>query len=267
MELKTYRARTMHEALALVRRELGPDAAVLDTREVQRGRRCGWLAGERQIEVTASAEVNVPSRLPPRRRPRSRSGRRGSRRSAASIWQRSPRAVRWKSRHRQLGAPCPKSRPRRTAGGPRGVASVPPAVRRFDRHRNPRRTWPASWSQQAMHGLRPQQRDELETARSALAATIAGGIAVADPIQSLPASGGWWRWSGRPASARRRPSPSWRPHFRLDATRPGRSDHGRHLSHGGGRTVADLCRDHRSADGSRFGPRTGASPRSRAWPI
>ena len=29
MELRTYRAATMHAVLALVRRELGPDAAVL----------------------------------------------------------------------------------------------------------------------------------------------------------------------------------------------------------------------------------------------
>ena len=35
MELKTYRAPTMHEALAMVRRDLGPDAAVLHTREVR----------------------------------------------------------------------------------------------------------------------------------------------------------------------------------------------------------------------------------------
>jgi flagellar biosynthesis protein FlhF len=55
----------MHEALAMVRRELGPDAAVLHTREV-RGRWLGWLPGPRQIEVTASRGVNVPSRLPPR---------------------------------------------------------------------------------------------------------------------------------------------------------------------------------------------------------
>ena len=34
-----------------------------------------------------------------------------------------------------------------------------------------------------MHGLRPQQRDELQTARTALAATIAAGISIADPIQ------------------------------------------------------------------------------------
>lgn len=68
MEVKTYRATTMHEALALVRRELGPDAAVLHTREVRNGRLFGLMPGRRQIEVTASADVNVPSRLPPRGR-------------------------------------------------------------------------------------------------------------------------------------------------------------------------------------------------------
>ena len=53
----------MHAALALVRRELGPDAAVLHTREI-RGRWFGLLPGARQIEVTASRGINVPSRLP-----------------------------------------------------------------------------------------------------------------------------------------------------------------------------------------------------------
>ena len=58
----------MHEALSLIRRELGPDAAVLHTREVRVRRMFGWMRGPRRIEVTASKEVNVPSRLPPRRR-------------------------------------------------------------------------------------------------------------------------------------------------------------------------------------------------------
>ena len=66
MELKTYRAPTMHEALAMVRHDLGPDAAVLHTREVQSRRFFGWLSGPREIEVTASCDVNVPSRLPAR---------------------------------------------------------------------------------------------------------------------------------------------------------------------------------------------------------
>jgi flagellar biosynthesis protein FlhF len=66
MEIKTYRAATMHEALLLVRRDLGLDAAVLHTREVRRRRLFGLIPGPRQIEVTASAGVNVPTRLPPR---------------------------------------------------------------------------------------------------------------------------------------------------------------------------------------------------------
>jgi flagellar biosynthesis protein FlhF len=65
MKLRTFRAATMHEALTLVRRELGPDAAVLHTRSV-RSRWLGVLPGPRQIEVTASCGVNVPSRLPAR---------------------------------------------------------------------------------------------------------------------------------------------------------------------------------------------------------
>ncbi len=65
-DVRTFRAATMHEALTMVRRELGPQAAILHTREVQTRRLFGWLAGPRQIEVTAATAVNVPSRLPPR---------------------------------------------------------------------------------------------------------------------------------------------------------------------------------------------------------
>jgi flagellar biosynthesis protein FlhF len=64
MKLRTFRAATMHEALIMVRRELGPDATVLHTREV-RNRWLGCLPGMRQIEVSASRGVRVPSRLPP----------------------------------------------------------------------------------------------------------------------------------------------------------------------------------------------------------
>src|SRR5438270_340580 len=68
MDVRTYRARTMQEALHLVRRELGPDAAVLQTRDVRAGGLFRLLPGMRRVEVTASAEVTVPSRLPPRMR-------------------------------------------------------------------------------------------------------------------------------------------------------------------------------------------------------
>ena len=63
MDIKTFRARTMRDALALVRRELGPSAAVLHTRELNGGLLRRMVFG-RQYEVAASAAVNVPSRLP-----------------------------------------------------------------------------------------------------------------------------------------------------------------------------------------------------------
>jgi len=69
MEVKTYRASSMQEALQLVRRDLGPAAAVLHTRDVPLSRLLAWLPGMRRIEVTASADVIVPSRLPPRPAP------------------------------------------------------------------------------------------------------------------------------------------------------------------------------------------------------
>jgi len=66
MNVKTYRAKTMQEALALVRSELGSQASVLRTREVRpRGLSRFWSAtGE--VEVVASLNVSVPSRLPSR---------------------------------------------------------------------------------------------------------------------------------------------------------------------------------------------------------
>lgn len=63
MEIKTFKAKSMRDALALVRRELGPQAAVLHTREVNSGPLRRLVFG-RQYEVAASAAVNVPSRLP-----------------------------------------------------------------------------------------------------------------------------------------------------------------------------------------------------------
>lgn len=63
MEIKTFKAKTMRDALELVRRELGPSAAVLHTREVNGGPLRRLVFG-RKYEVAASAGVNVPSRLP-----------------------------------------------------------------------------------------------------------------------------------------------------------------------------------------------------------
>jgi len=62
--LHTYRARSLQAALRLVREELGPDASVLHTREVSAGWR-GWIGAAKEIEVTASADVQVASRFGP----------------------------------------------------------------------------------------------------------------------------------------------------------------------------------------------------------
>ena len=63
METKTYRASTMAEALAEVKRDLGRDAVILHTRSFRKGGLLG-LGGRPMWEVTASAQVNVPQRLP-----------------------------------------------------------------------------------------------------------------------------------------------------------------------------------------------------------
>lgn len=68
MEVKSFRARSMQEALQLVRRTLGADATLLQAREVRSGW-LGWLPGARQVEVLASADVQAPCRLPPGGRP------------------------------------------------------------------------------------------------------------------------------------------------------------------------------------------------------
>ena len=57
MEVRTFRAKSMQEALGLVRRELGPGAAVLHTREVGTGGLLRLFPRLRKIEVTASTGV------------------------------------------------------------------------------------------------------------------------------------------------------------------------------------------------------------------
>ncbi|MCA9176044.1 MAG: flagellar biosynthesis protein FlhF [Planctomycetales bacterium] len=67
MTVKKFRARTMRDALQMVRDELGPDAAVLETREIAAPVLKWFLP--RKIEVTAAANVRVPSRFDEPARP------------------------------------------------------------------------------------------------------------------------------------------------------------------------------------------------------
>jgi len=63
VELRTYRAPTVADALLRIKRELGPDAVILNTRTIRTGGVLG-LRRRRAIEITASAE---PRGAPARR--------------------------------------------------------------------------------------------------------------------------------------------------------------------------------------------------------
>lgn len=63
MEVKTYRAKSLQQALQWIRGDLGSEAAVLHTREVRSGL-WRWLGG-RQLEVTAGVGLDIPSRFTP----------------------------------------------------------------------------------------------------------------------------------------------------------------------------------------------------------
>ena len=58
MELKTYQAQSMAEALEKVKRELGPDAVILNTRTLRRGGVLG-VGARNIIEITASRDRNA----------------------------------------------------------------------------------------------------------------------------------------------------------------------------------------------------------------
>jgi flagellar biosynthesis protein FlhF len=60
MSIKTFKARTLPEALAMVRRELGPEATVLHARHYNRGW-WGRLTGSHQVEIAARLEERVES--------------------------------------------------------------------------------------------------------------------------------------------------------------------------------------------------------------
>ena len=63
MNVKTYRAKSMYDALDLVRRDLGSEATVLHTRQVPSSF-FTWLTGAHHVEVVAADGVRVPSRVP-----------------------------------------------------------------------------------------------------------------------------------------------------------------------------------------------------------
>jgi flagellar biosynthesis protein FlhF len=60
MNIQTFRAKTMQQALDMVRRELGPEASVLHTRELNRGL-LGRLLRGKEYEIAAACDAQIPS--------------------------------------------------------------------------------------------------------------------------------------------------------------------------------------------------------------
>src|SRR5579862_7460719 len=58
-DVRTFKAATMQEALEIVRRELGPDAVILNTRELPGPRFFKWRKSKERVEITAGTGVNV----------------------------------------------------------------------------------------------------------------------------------------------------------------------------------------------------------------
>ncbi len=63
MNSKTYQAESMAEALAHVKRDLGRDAVILQTRNFRKGGLLGLFGGHAMWEVTATPNMNVPRRM------------------------------------------------------------------------------------------------------------------------------------------------------------------------------------------------------------
>lgn len=58
-EIKTFKAESMQEALAIVRKELGTDAVILNTRQISHRRMLPFLKKRQEVEVTAGVSVGA----------------------------------------------------------------------------------------------------------------------------------------------------------------------------------------------------------------
>ena len=69
MDLKRYRVNNIQEALQLIKKDLGPEAVIVSTRQVKEGKGTFGLFGKTVLEVTAALDQeqkSAPSKTPPR---------------------------------------------------------------------------------------------------------------------------------------------------------------------------------------------------------
>lgn len=71
-EVRTFRAATMQQAMDVVRREFGPEAVILHTRETAASKVWPWSRRPAEVEVTAGRDVFASSRTSSQRLPVSR---------------------------------------------------------------------------------------------------------------------------------------------------------------------------------------------------
>lgn len=112
-EIKTYRAENMQEALQLVRRELGPDALILHTRQLPRKSLLPWQKQRLDTEIMAVAEETAPPV------------------AARHIQRQTPQAAQSPAETEQASPPpvvvADYSQPRRSRGNVTSLPYVPPA--------------------------------------------------------------------------------------------------------------------------------------------
>ena len=68
MDLKRYRVNNIQEALQLIKKDLGPEAVIVSTRQVKEGKGTFGLFGKTVLEVTAALDQeqkSVPAKTPP----------------------------------------------------------------------------------------------------------------------------------------------------------------------------------------------------------
>ncbi len=60
-DVRTFKAASMQQALEIVRKELGPDAVILHTRELPQPKFRLWGTNNEKVEITAGSGINVPT--------------------------------------------------------------------------------------------------------------------------------------------------------------------------------------------------------------
>ena len=211
MRSKTYRAKTMKEALTRVRRDLGGDAVILAAREVRRRRLFG-LGPATLVEVTATDSCVASRRREPARRP-----------ALAPVRHRAPAVDSAHGPSPALQARFGEELSRLHAMVetlsrqgridhllPDVPAELVPIYSQIDRGGRPRGPDPPAGPARR-RGLEPDSSTRPRRSAQPCARPSSSASRSRRRSRRSPGRGGWSPWWVRPASARPRRSPSSRP--------------------------------------------------------